>query len=207
MAIDTSVTFEENSEAPTPTTPSTPTQRGRWATQHMKGKRGTRKRMSILNRLNHRPSASSEKNRPSSGSGNDLGFIQEEEPDVEAGMEPEVDDRDNQGPRTVFFNIPLPPDAVDENGRPLKRYRRNKVRTAKYTPLSFVPKNLWYQFHNIANMYFLFLIILAVSRSSPVTMATLTSFTDFPNLRRNRSRTDGSPPDCHCDNHCGQGCD
>lgn len=164
MAIDTSVTFEENSEAPTPTTPSTPTQRGRWATQHMKGKRGTRKRLSILDRLNHRPSASSEKTRHSTGSGNELGFIQEE-PDVEAGPEPEVEDRDNQGSRTIFFNIPLPPDAVDESGRPLKRYRRNKIRTAKYTPLSFVPKNVWYQFHNIANMYFLFLIILAVSRT------------------------------------------
>jgi phospholipid-translocating ATPase len=30
--------------------------------------------------------------------------------------------------------------------------------------LSFIPKNLWYQFHNIANVYFLFLIILNVSK-------------------------------------------
>ena len=166
MAVDTSVTFEDNNDVPTPKTPNTPTQRGRWATQHMKGKRGTRKRMSILDRLNHRPSHSSEKSRHSGGSANaGLGFIQEQ-PEAEAVQEAEVEDRDNQGPRTIYFNTPLPPDAVDENGHPLKHYRRNKIRTAKYTPLSFIPKNLWYQFHNIANMYFLFLIILAVSRFS-----------------------------------------
>ena len=123
--------------------------------------------MSILDRLNHRPSHSSEKSRHSGGSANaDLGFIQEQ-PEVEAEQEAEVHDRDNQGPRTIYFNMALPLEAVDENGHPLKHYRRNKIRTAKYTPLSFIPKNLWYQFHNIANMYFLFLIILAVSRTSP----------------------------------------
>lgn len=118
--------------------------------------------MSILDRLNHRPSHSSEKSRHSGGSANaDLGFIQEQ-PEVEDEQEAEVHDRDNQGPRTIYFNMALPREAVDENGHPLKHYRRNKIRTAKYTALSFIPKNLWYQFHNIANMYFLFLIILAI---------------------------------------------
>ena len=64
--------------------------------------------------------------------------------------------------RKVFFNLPLPEDAKDQDGRPLAHYERNKIRTAKYTAVSFVPKNLWYQFHNIANVYFLFLIILGV---------------------------------------------
>lgn len=41
-------------------------------------------------------------------------------------------------------------------------YPRNKIRTAKYTPLTFIPKNIWFQFHNIANIYFLFIIILGV---------------------------------------------
>lgn len=91
----------------------------------------------------------------------DLGGIQEE-PNEGKG-ETEVDGQSSQGPRTVYFNIPLPPDAVDEQGHPLKHYQRNKIRTAKYTPISFIPKNLWYQFHNIAYVYFLFLIILAVS--------------------------------------------
>lgn len=93
--------------------------------------------------------------------GTDLGGIQEE-PEQQTQEEESEHDRDGQGPRTILFNTPLPPGAVDEEGLPLKHYRRNKIRTAKYTPLSFIPKNIWYQFHNIANVYFLFLIILAV---------------------------------------------
>lgn len=66
-------------------------------------------------------------------------------------------------PRKVYFNVPLPADALDEHGLPAAKFNRNKIRTAKYTPLSFVPKNLWFQFHNIANIYFLFMIVLSVS--------------------------------------------
>jgi phospholipid-translocating ATPase len=58
--------------------------------------------------------------------------------------------------------VPLPQAERDEEGHPLAHYARNKIRTAKYTPLSFIPKNLWLQFHNIANGYFLFIIILGV---------------------------------------------
>ncbi|EMR71793.1 putative phospholipid-translocating p-type atpase domain-containing protein [Eutypa lata UCREL1] len=66
---------------------------------------------------------------------------------------------DDQG-RTLFFNQPLPPEFKDEEGNPINSYARNKIRTAKYTPLSFIPKNLWFQFHNVANIFFLFLVIL-----------------------------------------------
>lgn len=41
-------------------------------------------------------------------------------------------------------------------------YPRNKIRTAKYSPLTFVPLNFWLQLHNIANIYFIFVIILNV---------------------------------------------
>ena len=64
--------------------------------------------------------------------------------------------------RKIYFNIPIPEGERDEQGRPAIDYPRNKVRTAKYTPLTFVPKNLWLQFHNIANMYFFFVIMLNV---------------------------------------------
>lgn len=36
----------------------------------------------------------------------------------------------------------------------------NKIRTTKYTLLSFVPKNLFEQFHRIANVYFIFIVLL-----------------------------------------------
>ncbi|XP_053599643.1 phospholipid-transporting ATPase VD [Plodia interpunctella] len=36
----------------------------------------------------------------------------------------------------------------------------NKIRTTKYTFLSFLPKNLFEQFHRIANVYFIFIVLL-----------------------------------------------
>ncbi|GAA6064566.1 hypothetical protein JCM10212_005628 [Sporobolomyces blumeae] len=41
-------------------------------------------------------------------------------------------------------------------------YERNKVRTSKYTLISFLPKNLAEQFRRVANIYFLALVILQV---------------------------------------------
>lgn len=64
--------------------------------------------------------------------------------------------------RMLFFNMPLP-DELLEDGDPIHTFPRNKIRTAKYTPLSFIPKNLWFQFHNVANIFFLFVVILVVS--------------------------------------------
>jgi len=161
--------FEENgAENDEGSSPTTPAKRLRWATQYKKGKSGNKKRLSIMDRLHHRGSQNGEKKRDSSGSmAADLNGIQEE-PEAEQEEVDEPEDADGQGPRTVFFNMPLPPDALDEDGNPIKHYRRNKIRTAKYTPLSFIPKNLWFQFQIIANVYFLFLIILAVSFSSRV---------------------------------------
>lgn len=64
--------------------------------------------------------------------------------------------------RTIVFNRLLPDEFLDpETGAPATSYPRNKIRTTKYTPLSFIPKNVSNQFlHNVANIYFLFLIIL-----------------------------------------------
>ncbi|KAJ1665757.1 phospholipid transporting ATPase [Coemansia sp. RSA 1646] len=61
--------------------------------------------------------------------------------------------------RTVHVNIPLPASAFDARGRP-QQYPANQIRTAKYTVLSFIPKNLLEQFRRAANIYFLFLLIL-----------------------------------------------
>lgn len=117
------------------------------------------KRLSLMGRI-QRAGSSAEKKRASTATGGigSIGSIpeqQEEDEDDDAG--------DGPGPRTLFFNLPLPPEMKDENDEPIAEYTRNKIRTAKYTPLSFIPKNLFLQFHNVANIYFLFLVVLAVS--------------------------------------------
>lgn len=38
----------------------------------------------------------------------------------------------------------------------------NQIRTSKYTVLTFIPKNLYYQFSKLANIYFLLMMILQV---------------------------------------------
>ena len=38
----------------------------------------------------------------------------------------------------------------------------NRVKTSKYTLLSFIPVNLWEQFHRVANVYFLVISVLQV---------------------------------------------
>jgi hypothetical protein len=42
-------------------------------------------------------------------------------------------------------------------------YIDNSLTTSKYTILNFVPKNVWEQFHRVANVYFLFIAALQVS--------------------------------------------
>lgn len=117
-------------------------------------KSGKNKRMSILNRR-HQKNGSNEKNvAPGAPESNGDASTAVDEAGQEEEEEEENDDR------TLFFNIPLPDEHKDEEGHPLQTYARNKVRTAKYTPLSFIPKNLWFQFHNVANIFFLFIVIL-----------------------------------------------
>ena len=134
---------------------SKPVKRIRWATQRAPGQSGTRKRLSILNR--HKPTAPTDEPHKAKFSP-----YAEEAPaeDPSTAIKSEA--------RTIYVNVPLPDEAKDEQGRIKQRYGRNKIRTAKYTPLSFVPKNLWFQFHNIANIYFFFIIILSVGKYSPV---------------------------------------
>ncbi|KAG4306223.1 hypothetical protein PORY_000211 [Pneumocystis oryctolagi] len=67
---------------------------------------------------------------------------------------------DSSKSRRIFVNLSLAEDMQDEYGLPRESYPRNKIRTTKYTPLSFIPKNLFYQFHNIANIYFFIIVIL-----------------------------------------------
>lgn len=151
------------------------TQRARWATRKMTVKSGKTKRLSLLNRMQHRRTASDEKN--STGDGGNEPPLGDRDPDGhDDGAEGHDDDdgdsdsdesQDEKHSRTLYFNIPLPDDMLEE-GHPIYNFPRNKIRTAKYTPLSFIPKNLWFQFHNVANIFFLFLVILVVSSPSPL---------------------------------------
>lgn len=130
---------------------SKPTKRMRWATTRHTGQSAVKKRLSILGRA--AKVSPFEEKQPPQGSNVK---ISEESP-----MGQEVQDVESSS-RTIWFNLPLPEDAKNENGLPKATYARNKIRTAKYTPLSFIPKNLWFQFHNVANIYFLFVIILGI---------------------------------------------
>ena len=91
--------------------------------------------------------------------------------------------------RTIYFNLPLPKELRHDDGRPRHHFTRNKIRTAKYTPLSFLPKNLYLQFHTVANIYFFFIVILQIfpifGASNPglgsvplIVILTVTAFKD-----------------------------
>ena len=140
---------------------SAPLKRIRWATQRVTGQKAVNKRKSLFNRhLSRR--GRDEKKRESGGS-------DPSDPKIEQDGADYADDatgEEEQKSRRIFFNISLPASERDEDGKPIAQYARNKVRTAKYTPLSFIPKNLYFQFHNIANIYFAFIIILGVCISS-----------------------------------------
>jgi phospholipid-translocating ATPase len=57
----------------------------------------------------------------------------------------------NYAPRRIRVNTP-----ADKH----HSYVSNEVRTSKYSLLTFLPKNIFEQFHGLANFYFLGLIIL-----------------------------------------------
>ena len=148
---------------------TTATTRSRWATRKMTVKSSRSKRLSILNRMQHRRAVSgaSEKSTASGPRTSEHGANDDGE------SEGEEEEEEETSQRTLFFNQPLPDEFVDEEGHPLYTYPRNKIRTAKYTPLSFIPKNLWFQFHNVANIFFLFTDILVVSIPFPAYLKLL----------------------------------
>src|SRR5688572_7350588 len=51
--------------------------------------------------------------------------------------------RITNGGRRVFVNLPLPAYDLKKNGKPVNTYVSNRIRTSKYTIVSFIPKNLF----------------------------------------------------------------
>lgn len=64
--------------------------------------------------------------------------------------------------RNVYMNVAPSPQDTNARGEITARYPRNKVRTSKYTVVSFLPRFLGEQFRRLANIYFLGLVLLQV---------------------------------------------
>ncbi|XP_077199553.1 phospholipid-transporting ATPase VA isoform X2 [Paroedura picta] len=58
--------------------------------------------------------------------------------------------------RRVYSNLLLPRPEMGSSRPPAD----NRLKTTKYTALSFLPKNLFEQFHRLANVYFVFIALL-----------------------------------------------
>jgi hypothetical protein len=160
------------------------------------------KRLSLIGRKHNNKGMGDEKKRTSGGtdvSQPDVPQPDDGEQEDDSSVQEEVGS--GPGPRELFFNLPLPPEFQDEEGYPIQQFTRNKIRTAKYTPLSFVPKNLFFQFQNIANIFFLFLVILVVSRFAFYSLAggelTRNQLLDIPYFWRCQSRAERRPPNIY----------
>uniref|UniRef100_A0A4W6DSU2 Phospholipid-transporting ATPase n=1 Tax=Lates calcarifer TaxID=8187 RepID=A0A4W6DSU2_LATCA len=108
--------------------------------------------------------------------------------------------------RTVQANILYDNAKGEEN--PNRHYANNKIKTTKYTVLSFLPKNLFEQFHRFANVYFVFIALLnfvpVVNAFQPelalapvVFILSVTAIKDlWEDYRRHRSDKEINHMDC-----------
>uniref|UniRef100_A0A3Q3R1N9 Phospholipid-transporting ATPase n=1 Tax=Monopterus albus TaxID=43700 RepID=A0A3Q3R1N9_MONAL len=108
--------------------------------------------------------------------------------------------------RIVHANILYDHAKGEEN--PNRHYANNKIKTTKYTVLSFLPKNLFEQFHRFANVYFVFIALLnfvpVVNAFQPelalapvVFILSVTAIKDlWEDYRRHRSDKEINHMDC-----------
>uniref|UniRef100_A0A8C1QJH1 Phospholipid-transporting ATPase n=1 Tax=Cyprinus carpio TaxID=7962 RepID=A0A8C1QJH1_CYPCA len=108
--------------------------------------------------------------------------------------------------RTVHANILY--DHTKGGDNPNRHYANNKIKTTKYTLLSFLPKNLFEQFHRFANVYFVFIALLnfvpVVNAFQPelalapvVFILSVTAIKDlWEDYRRHRSDKEINHMDC-----------
>uniref|UniRef100_A0A3B3D597 Phospholipid-transporting ATPase n=1 Tax=Oryzias melastigma TaxID=30732 RepID=A0A3B3D597_ORYME len=60
--------------------------------------------------------------------------------------------------RSLVSNLPF--EGLGKSKQPNRFFKSNAIKTNKYTPLFFIPMNLYEQFHRLANIYFVGLAIL-----------------------------------------------
>ncbi|KPP61365.1 putative phospholipid-transporting ATPase VA, partial [Scleropages formosus] len=108
--------------------------------------------------------------------------------------------------RVVHSNVLHERAKGEEN--PNRHYADNKIKTTKYTLLSFLPKNLFEQFHRFANVYFVFIALLnfvpALSAFQPelslapvLFILSVTAIKDlWEDYRRHRSDKEINHMDC-----------
>ncbi|XP_072540521.1 phospholipid-transporting ATPase VA [Salminus brasiliensis] len=108
--------------------------------------------------------------------------------------------------RIVHANILY--DHAKGGDNPNRHYANNKIKTTKYTLLSFIPKNLFEQFHRFANVYFVFIALLnfvpVVNAFQPelalapvVFILSVTAIKDlWEDYRRHRSDKEINHMDC-----------
>ncbi|KAL8581296.1 hypothetical protein ACOMHN_028322 [Nucella lapillus] len=69
--------------------------------------------------------------------------------------------REPEKERPIVPNHTIPPGIQIKNkAHPNTHYACNRVKTTKYSFFTFLPKNLFEQFHRFANLYFIFVVIL-----------------------------------------------
>ncbi|KAM9849286.1 phospholipid-transporting ATPase VA [Aulostomus maculatus] len=108
--------------------------------------------------------------------------------------------------RVVHANLLY--DLAKGEDNPNRHYANNKIKTTKYTVLSFLPKNLFEQFHRFANVYFVFIALLnfvpVVNAFQPelalapvVFILSVTAIKDlWEDYRRHRSDKEINHMDC-----------
>ncbi|PKU43951.1 hypothetical protein llap_5742 [Limosa lapponica baueri] len=72
----------------------------------------------------------------------------------------------NENKRVIISNLPFGSKKWKEN--PNRYYDSNKIKTTKYTIFTFLPKNIYDQFHRFANIYF---VVIALLNFVPVVNA------------------------------------
>lgn len=147
--------------------PQAPMKRLRWGTtRHATGRpkkeslgRAKTLKLVLRSKSKRHPQKTIDERPPSEIDLDIIDEYQDEKPAVDVSAD--TNDRKHET-RTIFFNRSLPLLMLDpKTGKASANYPRNKTRSAKYTPLSFVPKMLTKSFTtDYANSYFLFLIIL-----------------------------------------------